>query len=69
MSVIPVATTGGAAQILWEAKKKNLANSRIGLHPIDPQDFESLAADDPDEAIEASVRLILQGLSLPQPDG
>lgn len=68
MSVIPVATTGGAARILWEAKKKELANSRIGLHPVDPQDFESLAADDPDEAIGASVRLILQGLSLPQPD-
>ena len=69
MSVIPIAATGGAARILWEAMNENLAKRRIGLQPVDSQDFESLAADDLGEAIEASVRLILQGLSLPQPDG
>ena len=69
MSVIPIAATGGAARILWETMSRDLDGSRIGIHPVNSQDFESLAAEDPGEAVTASVRLILQGLSLPQPVG
>ena len=69
MSVIPIAATGGVALKLWEEMNEDLSNVRIGLQPVNPQDFESLAAEDQDEAIRASVRLILQGLFLPQPDG
>ena len=69
MSVIPIAHTGRTAQKVWEAMREDLSAIRIGLRPVDPQDFESLASTDPDEAIGAAVRLILQSLSLSQPDG
>lgn len=69
MSVIPIAATGTTARELWEETRADLTSYRIGLQPVNPQDFESLAADDPDEAIRASVRLILQSLSQPQREG
>lgn len=63
MRVIPVAATGGAARDLWGEMRRDSASSILS------RDFESLAADDTGEAIEASVRLILQGLSLSHPSG
>jgi len=68
MSVIPVAHTGGAAQVVWDAMSADLDAYNIGQRPINPTVFERLRSTDPDTAIQATADLVRAGLFLTSPD-
>ncbi len=65
MTVIPVARTGGAAQVLWEEMMADLGQHRAGQRTIDTTVFSLLASDDSQTAIEAATALVQIGLFLP----
>lgn len=65
MPVIPLAHTGGAAQLCWHVERESLSTFRLGGRPVNAGVYDRLAAPGADEALAAAVDLIRQCVSLP----
>lgn len=62
MSVIPLASTGGAAEQIWNEMWDSLTSHEIGQQAIPNGPFKGLADADTSVAIAAAVELVARGL-------
>jgi SIR2-like domain len=60
--IVPIATTGGAAQQAWRAISDDWASYRLGGRPVDKRDFDLLNSNDAYASAAAAVRLLQQAL-------
>lgn len=69
MGVIPVAASGGAARVEWEALMANPADYRLGERSVNVELLRELDSADPATVARAAITLVRQGLSLPTAPG